>query len=261
MNKRFDWRVFLILWAACILGIIAVLPYAFTLQASILATVPLPLWMVAGISIVQSTILFGIVAALGLLLASRIGLGLSIVPLWLEHQPIGPRIRTFALPAIIVGAVGSVVILLLELFVFQPPLVAQFGNAARLLGPGTNQPPWWMGLLASFYGGINEEVLLRLFVMSLLAFLGKFISHNADGRPTMAVLWIANVLAAVLFGLGHLPATSTLMPLIPLVIVRAIVLNGLLGIAFGYFYVRYGLEAAMLSHFSADIVLHVLTAF
>jgi membrane protease YdiL (CAAX protease family) len=96
--------------------------------------------------------------------------------------------------------------------------------------------------------------------MSVLAWLGKFISHTADGRPTTAILWIANVLAAVLFGLGHLPATSMLLPLTALVVTRAIVLNGLLGIAFGYLYMTRGLESAMIAHFSADIVLHVLLA-
>jgi hypothetical protein len=35
-------------------------------------------------------------------------------------------------------------------------------------------------------------------------------------------------------------------------------LNGLLGVGFGWLYWKYGLESAMLGHFSADIVLHVL---
>jgi membrane protease YdiL (CAAX protease family) len=70
--------------------------------------------------------------------------------------------------------------------------------------------------LASFYGGISEEVMLRLFVMSLLAWLGSFISRTAEGKPTSAVFWISNILAAVLFGLGHLPATAMLIPLTPL---------------------------------------------
>ena len=116
----------------------------------------------------------------------------------------------------------------------------------------------WQGFLASFYGGINEEILLRLFLMSLLTWLGKFISHTEDGKPTAGVLWTANILAAVLFGLGHLPATAAIMTITPLVVVRAIVLNGLGGIGFGYFYSKYGLESAMLSHFSADIILHVV---
>ena len=70
----------------------------------------------------------------------------------------------------------------------------------------------------------------------------------------------ANILAAVLFGLGHLPATATFLPLTPLVITRAILLNGIGGMIFGWLYWKRGLEAAMVSHFSADIVLHVLFA-
>ncbi|MCK7526806.1 MAG: hypothetical protein MZV64_59015 [Ignavibacteriales bacterium] len=51
-----------------------------------------------------------------------------------------------------------------------------------------------------------------------------------------------------------------LIPLTPLVITRAIVLNGLAGIGFGWLYWKRGLEFAMIAHFSADIVLHVLLA-
>jgi membrane protease YdiL (CAAX protease family) len=96
--------------------------------------------------------------------------------------------------------------------------------------------------------------------MSFLVWLGRFVSKTSDGRPTLAVLWIANILAAVLFGLGHLPATAGLVPLTGLVVTRALVLNGLIGTGFGYLYFKHGLESAMISHFSADIVLHVLFA-
>ena len=37
-----------------------------------------------------------------------------------------------------------------------------------------------------------------------------------------------------------------------------VVLNSLAGIAFGWLYWRRGLEAAMIAHFAADLVLHVL---
>jgi membrane protease YdiL (CAAX protease family) len=115
-------------------------------------------------------------------------------------------------------------------------------------------------LLASFYGGITEEILLRLFMLSLLAWIGRFASRTPEGRPGVRVLWVANVLAAILFGLGHLPATAAAgLPLDVLVITRAVVLNGLAGIVFGWFYWTFGLEAAMLSHFTGDLVLHVIT--
>jgi membrane protease YdiL (CAAX protease family) len=137
----------------------------------------------------------------------------------------------------------------------------EMGNAAAALNLQTSQPAAWKGFLASFYGGIAEEILLRLFVMSFFVWLGSFLGKTTDRKPTNAVFWIANILAAVLFGLGHLPATSLLVPLTPLVIIRAVILNGLIGIACGWLYWKRGLEAAMISHFSADLVLHVLLAF
>jgi membrane protease YdiL (CAAX protease family) len=49
--------------------------------------------------------------------------------------------------------------------------------------------------------------------------------------------------------------------LTPIIVLRTLVLNGLLGIAFGHLYRTRGLESAMISHFSADLLLHVVLAF
>jgi hypothetical protein len=45
-----------------------------------------------------------------------------------------------------------------------------------------------------------------------------------------------------------------------LVVVAALILNGVAGISFGYLYRRHGLESAMVAHFSADVVIWVLGA-
>jgi membrane protease YdiL (CAAX protease family) len=75
------------------------------------------------------------------------------------------------------------------------------------------------------------------------------------------VFWIAIAVIAVAFGLAHLPTMAAIgVPIDALVVTRSIVLNGVGGIAFGWLYWRRGLESAMVSHFSADIVLHVLLA-
>ncbi|HAV76511.1 MAG TPA: CPBP family intramembrane metalloprotease, partial [Anaerolineae bacterium] len=160
---------------------------------------------------------------------------------------------------IILGVIASMLIIGLDVFVFQPALLNELGDKADALAQVAN-PAAWKGFLASFYGGIGEEIQLRLLVMSLIAWLGSFISKTEEGKPTSSVFWIANILAAILFGLGHLPATATILPLTPLVITRAILLNGVGGVIFGWLYWKRGLETAMIAHFSADIVLHVLLA-
>ncbi len=261
-TKPFNWKIFFILLVAALIGVIAVLPYVLELQADMLANIelPMPLTVLIPLQVVQSTVLFALAIFIGLSLANRIGLGLPILEAKLAGENVASQIRAILLPSIILGIAVSILIVALDQFVFQPGLVAELGKAADSLSLQTAQPAAWKGLLASFYGGINEELLLRLFLFSLLAWLGKIVNHTPEGRPTIVVLWVANILTAIVFGLGHLPATAMLIPLTPLVVVRAIVLNGLAGIAFGYLYWTRGLEAAMLSHFSADIVLHVLLA-
>lgn len=262
MNKPFNWKIFFILWIAAVFGVIAIVPYLLDLQSSTLQNLAIlvPLPVLIAIQIAQNAFIFGILTALGLFFAGRVGLGTPILEARLGGESVADKVRAILPVSIIVGVVASLLIIGLEIAIFQPALFRELGDSADALNLQTAQPAAWKGFLASFYGGIVEEILLRLFVMSLLAWLGSFISRTAEGKPTSAVFWVANILAAVLFGLGHLPATAALIPLTPLVITRAIVLNGLAGVAFGYLYWKSGLEAAMLAHFSADIVLHVLLA-
>ena len=99
---------------------------------------------------------------------------------------------------------------------------------------------------------------MRFGLMSVLALALRAVWRRRDADLPPAVFWIANILAALLFGLGLLPATTALVPLTAAVVLRAIVLNGVAGIVFGVLFRRYGLEWAMVSHFGADIVLHVI---
>jgi membrane protease YdiL (CAAX protease family) len=262
MNKPFNWKVFWILVAASAFGLVTIVPYSLALQSAAAPQVPLPipLPLLAAIQIAVQVVLFAVLIAIGLFFANRIGLGLPILEAWLRGEPVADRLRAVVPISIILGVLSSLLIIALDVFVFQPALKAELGGAAARLTARAATPAAWKGFLASFYGGFDEEMLLRLFVMSLLAWLGHFISKTPDGKPTVAVFWVANLLAAVLFGLGHLPATALLIPLTPLVVLRAVVLNGLIGIACGYLYFTRGLESAILAHFSADIVLHVLFA-
>jgi membrane protease YdiL (CAAX protease family) len=175
-------------------------------------------------------------------------------------EPVTDKVRGILPLSSILGVVATLLLLALEFFYFQPAMVKELAGSAAALNLQTAQPAAWKGFLASFYGGIAEEILLRLFVMSLFVWLGRFISKTSQGKPTNAVFWIANILAAVLFGLGHLPTTALLVPLTPLIITRAVILNGLIGIVCGWLFWKRGLESAMVAHFSADLVLHVLLA-
>jgi membrane protease YdiL (CAAX protease family) len=260
--KTINWKVFWILWIAAIIAVILLLPYALEVQSSAidLTKLPVPFPVLLLIQITQNAILFAVAVFAGLYFAGRVGLTTPILDSATRGQPVADKIRAILPLSIALGVIATLVVVGLELFYFQPAMMKELGNSAAALNLQTSQPSAWKGLLASFYGGIAEEILLRLFVMSLLVWLGRFISKTSDGKPTNFVFWTANILAAILFGLGHLPTTALLVPLTPLVIARAVILNGLIGVACGWLFWKRGLESAMVAHFSGDLILHVLLA-
>ena len=106
-------------------------------------------------------------------------------------------------------------------------------------------------------GGIIEEVMMRLFLMSLIVFIVSKIIKKKE-IPTV-VFVIANVITALLFAAGHLPSTRMMTTLTPIIIIRCFIFNGGLGLAFGYLYrkynIRYAIASHGLSHLIADILM------
>jgi membrane protease YdiL (CAAX protease family) len=118
------------------------------------------------------------------------------------------------------------------------------------------QIAFWKRLLAGVvYGGVTEELLTRLFLVSLLAWGLGFVWKAPSGLPAAGAFVVAIVLAALLFGALHLPATAAIAPLSLMLVTRALLLNGIAGVVFGFLFWRYGLEAAMFAHASAHLVL------
>ncbi len=119
----------------------------------------------------------------------------------------------------------------------------------------TQRPDNW--LASVFYGGVVEELLLRLFFLSLLAFLiWKVFFRKFDREYIPAWVFVAaNILSAGVFAAGHLPATVFMFgALTPLVVARCFLLNGGLGLAFGWLYRKYGIQYAMLGHAGAHVL-------
>jgi hypothetical protein len=263
MKTLINWKVYFILLAAATLAGIALLPYAMALQtAGTASAAPPPTFSQMLVAqIVQGVPMFAILIFLGMILMKRIGLGAPILDAATkgERKSASGTLRRVLPISVGLGVVATLFMIGLG-FVLQPLLVAELGDKADVLRITGVQPAAWKGFLASFYGGIGEEIQLRLFFMSLLAWLGSFISRTPEGKPSNAIFWIANILAAVIFGVGHFQSVALFVPLTALVMFRTVLLNAIIGIICGWLYQKRGLESAMISHFSADIVLHVLLA-
>jgi hypothetical protein len=141
--------------------------------------------------------------------------------------------------------------------VFVDYLAASLGDWG-----GFEHPPFPLSLIASGTAGIGEEIMFRMFVLGLWAFLLNLVLKRWGGRE--AAFWGANIIAALAFGAGHLPATmmllgvTTVSSIPPLVLGELFLLNGLVGVVAGERYLRQGLVAAVGVHFWTDIVWHVL---
>lgn len=250
MREGLDWREWALLTAAGTLAGFSLIPALWAQVEPIIRAQSLPLPAFLAVQFVQSGIQVAIIVAAGLFFAHRAGLGAPILEGWLAGDKVGATLKSILAPTILAGTVGAVLAIAVDQLVFMP-LLPGFSTIITRVGG-------WQGILASFYGGILEELEMRLLVLSVAAWLLGKLSHTPAGTPSRGALWIATLTAAVLFALGHLPATSVSIAITPSVILRSLVLNGGLGLLFGYFYSKRGLEAAMLTHFSADFVIHFI---
>lgn len=111
------------------------------------------------------------------------------------------------------------------------------------------------------YGGIVEEILMRLFLISLFALIIWKLFYRSIPKEEIpcGVFIAANILAALLFATGHLPATVGIFgELSPIVLIRCFLLNGGFGLVFGRLYRKYGIQYAMLGHMGCHIVSKVI---
>jgi len=123
-------------------------------------------------------------------------------------------------------------------------------------------PGFPLSIVASLSAGIGEEILFRGLVFGLWGFVLNWALRRFN-RGTIA-LWIANIIAALAFGAGHLGTVFLLSKaasfsnLSPVLLVEVFLLNGIVAIIAGQRYMKDGLVAAFGVHFWTDMVWHVL---
>ncbi|MCR4329661.1 MAG: CPBP family glutamic-type intramembrane protease [Candidatus Roizmanbacteria bacterium] len=244
MKKIINWKIFFVLLSLSLMSVVCVFPYVVTVQAELLNAIDVPITTIFLAQFIQSIILFSVVIFFGLIFTKKINFQLPLLELMVKKGDYMIVLKNIAGKSIFFGIAVAVSIYGLDILF-------------TILGAGLtthqNYAPIWQTLLASFYGGITEEVLMRLFMMTLFIFLGMKLLRQK--KPSVMIILISIVLAAIIFGLGHLPITSSLTKITPLVVSRAVVLNGVGGVVFGWLFWKKGLESAMIAHFTADIFL------
>ena len=249
----FSWRLFWYLFIAALIGIAGIIPAALQIFASSfdrvqLPAIPLPVIITLGV--IQNLVLLGLFVGLGLKLSGKVGLDPILTQSWLNGELVLDRVLKALGFGIVAGLIVGVV--LVPLFLILVPHLPKlpFVAVAKL--------PIWKRFLMCFYGGLYEEIFSRLFLLSLLAWLFNKSWRKDREQLANGAFWSANLFVAILFGLGHLPSASLLMPITPLVVAAALTLNGIAAIVFGWLYRQRGLESAMIGHFTPDFVVWVI---
>ena len=178
-----------------------------------------------------------ILGALGILLGKRTGL-------WKDEKFLMKK--PLVLSGII-SLVGGSIMILSDLFFF--------GNYSQAILDSYALKPTVPYLIAMVtYGAVIEEVMLRLFLMSFITFVLHKIFGKKNTKPTAKLFIISNLISALLFAVGHLPITFILLGSSPIIIFRCFILNGGLGLLFGYLYYKYGLRYSMITHGGCHII-------
>jgi membrane protease YdiL (CAAX protease family) len=152
-----------------------------------------------------------------------------------------PTLKVWLPVAAALGAILPPLILLLDRLLFAGASLERVRTVGAL--------PFGTRIVIVLYSAVTEELLYRVVISTLLAWL----CYIALSRETEAI-WIGISIAAVLFGLAHVPNLAH----VPHAILRAVVLNGIAGLLFGWLYWRKGLEPAVLAHLMADAVMYLV---
>ncbi len=231
----------IILWLLCIISSFAVFPFA---QRAILLSGGTPVEMtyyIAMLGILEVAALYGLLVWWGMQFSQKIGIRFLLLE---EHPDLA---KDLFKPGFIAAA--AVVTLIVMVDKLLPAAALNVWYLA------TNMNPLY-GFMGSFAGGINEEVITRLFILSGIALLFMKLCKQTS---KYVIMWVSIVVAALLFGLGHIPQfVHAITPDMPLLVFRILLLNAIGGITFGWLFWRKAFETAMLAHFLSDIGLYVV---
>jgi membrane protease YdiL (CAAX protease family) len=219
----------IILLLCSLAAVILALPYPYKLLS-----------VLAGILIIAGLVLSGF------LMARKIGLPVFGLK---RNMTVGD-----ALKPIIVGlVVGLFIIIVMKYLIapIEPKILERFKRDTRL--------PLWQWLIIVIHAPILEEVVFRLFCLTLIALLITMVAKEKS--LTNRRLWIANIISALIFAAAHLPPWIRETKISGMLLITVLLINLCAALIFGYYYIRRGIQFAILAHFGADIAVHMIPLF
>lgn len=172
--------------------------------------------------------------------------------LWKRQELVKQENEKLMVAAVIMGGV----IAFIEKYFFIPKL-AEMNTSAAVAG----KPSLMMIIFDVLQGGITEEIMVRLFLMSLIVVILWQIFARKEETVPLWVLITANILSALIFTAGHLPVEAALFGWNIIAVGRCMLAYALPGIFYGWIYSKIGLPRAMQAHMAALIAKNLIYMF
>jgi membrane protease YdiL (CAAX protease family) len=187
--------------------------------------------------LVQPALIVVACCALGWWLAPKVGLDAPVLGGLAEGSDWAMPLRAAIGPALIGAVVAGVAI-------------AGFEAVADDLLKGRAQSIDLPLVTRMLYGGTLEEIVFRWALLPAFA-----LGLTKLRLSLVPALWTANVVTALLFAAGHVPGIMLAVTDPPGWLPGAVMLaNTIAGLAFGWLFLRRGLEAAMIAHALAHLI-------
>jgi Type II CAAX prenyl endopeptidase Rce1-like len=256
----FKTRLFIVLWLAGFAGILSLLLLDFDALVRLVPVaegeeVPTIGPLLKVVSLIQPSVLVAVAVLVGIGLAPKVGLSAPVAEALAAKESVAPRLVRLILPGLIGGVVGGIAIVAIA-SAFVPSLPP---GAADRISEFTNVMPLATRVLS---GGITEEILLRWGLMTLIVWVLWRVLQKGVGPPKAIHFVAAILISSLLFAAGHLPVAYMLFPQpTPALVLFVMAANSAFGLIAGYLYWRRGLEAGMIAHILAHIIMYTASRF
>lgn len=245
--EKIDWRQVAILFALGMVGVFSALPMIPVLISASGQEPSLPMFVIQGLSTLQSGVILFAMVILGDYLSPKVNLGAPLVEAWLQKSWHRIEIKPILFAGVIGGLLGGVMLMGFSQLSL-PHLPSEFIASAEAFSP-----PLYTKLL---YGGITEELLIRWGLMSFFVWGFFRLTQNQASHVKPVNYWLGILASSFIFGAAHLPVASLLSPVVNMPLVMYIIVgNSLFGLIAGYLYWKKGLESAIIAHILTHVVL------
>ena len=232
-------RTFLYVWNFAFIGILFFIPAVPKLVPT---SVHLPFSMKTFVllSILQLVIAATIFAILGVYLTPRIGFRAKLVDISIKDKIFWVVLKRQFYYGVAVGFAGAIIA-----YFCAPDFIAYLNNVP---------------FLSRLFGGLNEEVIMRWGLLTIIVWILWRIIQHGIGIPKKILIYSCIFISQVLFAFGHFPALKSFGIINPFWSICTIFI---ISLPWGWLFWKEGLESAFIAHssFHAFVALFIAVKF